>query len=86
VTEVPLPAGERLADVARDAARSGQVVYLTDQGRRMAAIVPAALAELLERKDEAAGRRILGARGAGRSGRHDVSERIEEILRNEVGS
>ncbi len=31
------------------------------------------------------GRRRLGAAGAGRSGRSDVSERIEEILRAEVG-
>jgi predicted transcriptional regulator len=30
-------------------------------------------------------RRRLGAAGAGRSGRRDVSERIEEILRDEVG-
>lgn len=33
-----------------------------------------------------AGRRRLGAAGAGRSGRDDVSERIEEILATEVGS
>ena len=32
------------------------------------------------------GRRRLGAAGAGRSGRADVSERIEEIIRSEVGS
>lgn len=32
-----------------------------------------------------AGRRRLLAAGAGRSGRSDVSERIEEILRAEVG-
>jgi predicted transcriptional regulator len=30
-------------------------------------------------------RRRLGAAAAGRSGRRDVSERIEEILRSEVG-
>ncbi|MDN5797397.1 MAG: ribbon-helix-helix domain-containing protein [Intrasporangium sp.] len=30
------------------------------------------------------GRRRLGAAGAGRSGRSDVSERIEEILAGEV--
>lgn len=32
------------------------------------------------------GRRRLGAAGAGRSGRADVSERIEEIIRSEAGS
>ncbi len=33
---------------------------------------------------ESGGRRRLGAAGAGRSGRTDVSERIEEILAAEV--
>jgi hypothetical protein len=32
------------------------------------------------------GRRRLGAAGAGRSGRTDISERIEEILAAEVAS
>lgn len=32
------------------------------------------------------GRRQLGAAGSGRSGRDDVSERIEEILTSEVGA
>jgi hypothetical protein len=70
--------------VAREAAASGQVVYLTDRGRRLAAIVPAGLAELLERGGEAVrGRRVLGPRRR-RSRRHDISERIEEILASEV--
>ncbi|MEP6650622.1 MAG: CopG family transcriptional regulator [Lapillicoccus sp.] len=30
------------------------------------------------------GRRLLGAAAAGRSGRHDISDRIEEILAGEV--
>jgi len=85
VTEMPLPDGEHLADVARETAASGDVVYLTDHGQRLAAIVPAPLADLLERgSDMAQGRRVLKARAAARSGRHDVSERIEEILRSEV--
>lgn len=33
---------------------------------------------------ESGGRRRLGAAGAGRSGRTDISERIEEILAAEV--
>lgn len=81
---MPIPEGEQLSAVVRDAASSGQVVYLTDRGRRLAAIVPAGLAELLDRHEGAPGRRTLGARAAGRSGRHDISERIEEILRSEV--
>ncbi|WP_326549441.1 hypothetical protein [Micromonospora sp. NBC_01813] len=31
------------------------------------------------------GRRALTARAAGRSGRDDISERVEELLRNEIG-
>ena len=84
MTDVPISDTERLAAVARDAATSGQVVYLTDGERRLAAIVPARLAELLERGSRKQGKRALGARAAGRSGEHDVSERIDEILRNEV--
>jgi hypothetical protein len=84
VVEMPLPDGEQLADVARDAAMSGRVVYLTDRGRRLAAIVPAVLAEMIERRAGVPGRRALGARAAGRSGRHDLSERMEEILNSEV--
>lgn len=82
---MPIPEGERLAEVARDVARSGQAVYLTDRGERLATIVPARLAALLERGGAAGGRRVLGARGTGRSGQRDISERIEEILRTEVG-
>jgi hypothetical protein len=38
-----------LTEAAREAAASGEVIYLTDHGQRLAAIVPAHLAELLER-------------------------------------
>jgi hypothetical protein len=86
VTEQPLPEGEHLTDVVREAAASGTVVYLTDRGERLAAIVPAHLAELLERHDAPRERRGLGARAAGRSGRRDISENMEEILRREVPS
>ena len=50
MTEMPLPEGEHLAEVAREAAASGEVVYLTGRGQRLAAIAPARLAELLERR------------------------------------
>ena len=84
MTEMPLPDGEQLAAVAPSAA-SGQVVYLTDRGRRLAAIVPADLAELLEPTGQmTGGRRVLRARAAGRSGHRDLSERIEEIFGSEV--
>ncbi len=85
MSDAPIPDEGQLAAVAREAAASGQVAYLTDRGRRLAAIVPAAQAEVLERGNAPRqGRRVLGARGAGRSGQHDISERIEEILASEV--
>ena len=83
---MPLPDGERLAEVARETAASGEVMYLTDHGRRLAAIVPASLAERLEPTGDRTGRRVLRALAAGHSGRSDISERIEEILRAEVTS
>ncbi len=61
MTEMPLPPDDQLAEVVREAPASGQVVYLTDKGQRLAAIVPAGLAELLERSETADGRRVLGA-------------------------
>lgn len=46
--EIPLEEVPReVIDAARDAAR-GQVVYLTEHGKRLAAIVPAELAAELE--------------------------------------
>ncbi|WP_295702184.1 CopG family transcriptional regulator [Lapillicoccus sp.] len=52
------------------------------QGVTIADISRAALEAYLS---EPSGPRRLGAAGAGRSGRSDVSERIEEILAGEVG-
>ena len=47
--EIPLEDTPReVADAAHDAAR-GQVIYLTEHGERLAAIVPAELAAELER-------------------------------------
>src|SRR5215211_3224791 len=69
MSEMPVPeAQDHLSEVAHQAA-AGRVVYLTEGGQRIAAIVPAELA----------------AAAAGRSGQDDISEHIEEILRNEVG-
>jgi hypothetical protein len=48
MSEIPLDEASReVADAAHDAAR-GQVVYLTEHGERLAAIVPAELAAELE--------------------------------------
>lgn len=58
-----LPSGEavlsiteargQLADVVNEAAYAGTVTYLTRHGRRLAAIVPAEAAEVLERAGNA---------------------------------
>lgn len=53
-------------------------VRLRDEAERRGITVSELTREALE-AHLATGRR-LGAAGAGRSGRHDVSERIEEIL------
>jgi antitoxin (DNA-binding transcriptional repressor) of toxin-antitoxin stability system len=48
MSEIPLDEAPReVSDAAHDAAR-GQVVYLTEHGERLAAIVPAELAAELE--------------------------------------
>jgi predicted transcriptional regulator len=52
------------------------------QGKTISEVTCEAIEAHLERP--AGGRRRLMARGAGRSGSSDISERIEEILRAEV--
>jgi hypothetical protein len=47
MSEVPLDQVPGVADAAHDAAR-GQVVYLTEHGERLAAVVPAEFAAALE--------------------------------------
>jgi prevent-host-death family protein len=49
VSEMAIPeAREHLADVVHRTAESGSVIYLTDHGRRLAAIVPVGAAARLE--------------------------------------
>jgi prevent-host-death family protein len=65
---VPLPddgvgitdARDRLADIVNEAAYTGSVTYITRRGRRLAAIVPAADAERLERAEDAYLARLAG--------------------------
>ncbi|MGH3277143.1 MAG: hypothetical protein ACRDNZ_22795 [Streptosporangiaceae bacterium] len=47
MSELPLDDGPDISAAARDAAR-GHVVYLTEHGERLAAIVPAEFAAVLE--------------------------------------
>lgn len=56
---------------------------LRHEARRRGVTVSELTREAIER--HLGGRRRLLAAGAGRSGRDDVSERIEQILRKEMG-
>ena len=53
-------ARDRLADIVNEAAYTGSVTYITRRGRRLAAIVPAADAERLERAEDAYLARLAG--------------------------
>lgn len=54
MSEMPLEDVPGLADLAHQAADRGQVVYLTEHGHRLAAIVPAEVAAELEAAEDAA--------------------------------
>lgn len=53
-------ARDRLADIVNEAQYTGSVTYITRRGRRVAAIVPAADAERLERAEDAYLARLAG--------------------------
>ncbi|MFC0100974.1 type II toxin-antitoxin system prevent-host-death family antitoxin [Micromonospora marina] len=53
--ELPISdARDSLADVVSRAHYAGRITYVTRRGRRLAAIVPAELAEAIERAEDAA--------------------------------
>ncbi|AXH88456.1 type II toxin-antitoxin system prevent-host-death family antitoxin [Micromonospora aurantiaca] len=53
--ELPISdARDRLADVVSRAYYTGRITYVTRRGQRLAAIVPAELAEAIERAEDAA--------------------------------
>ncbi|MDQ3938854.1 MAG: ribbon-helix-helix domain-containing protein [Chloroflexota bacterium] len=58
---------------------------LRDEARRRGTTVSELTREAIAAHLGIGTRRRLLAAAAGRSGRHDVSERIEEILREELG-
>ena len=58
MSELPVEGTPGVAGAARDAAR-GHVVYLTEHGERLAAIVPAEFAEALEGMSEQDARELL---------------------------
>lgn len=68
MSEVPIgEASAHLAEVAHEAVSGGEVVYLTEHGQRLAAIVPAQVAADLEAAEDAddiaAAREALAEKG-----------------------
>ena len=58
---------------------------LRQEARRCGMTVSELTRTAIEEHVGSGGRRKLGAAAAGRSGRSDISERIEEIIASEVG-
>jgi len=74
MSEIPLEeASRQVTDAAHDAAR-GQVVYLTEHGERLAAIVPAELAAELENLTPAQFRELLEDFADAQSARESLAE------------
>ena len=88
MSELPVDGAPGVAGAARDAAR-GHVVYLTERGERLAAIVPAEFAEALEGMSEADSRDLLedlADAAAARASLADPGESVPwEQVRAEVG-
>lgn len=74
MSEIPLDEAPReVSDAAHDAAR-GRVVYLTEHGERLAAIVPAELAAELENLTPEEFRELLEDFADGQAAREALSE------------
>lgn len=74
MSEIPLDQAPReVSDAAHDAAR-GQVVYLTEHGERLAAIVPAELAAELENLTPEELRELLEDFADGQAAREALAE------------
>lgn len=74
MSEIPLDQAPReVSDAAHDAAR-GQVIYLTEHGERLAAIVPAELAAELENLSPQEVRELLEDFADGQAARESLAE------------
>ena len=76
--ELPVDGTPGVAGAARDAAR-GHVVYLTEHGERVAAIVPAEFAEALEGMSEEDARELLEDLADAAAARQALAEPGESI-------
>jgi len=78
MSEVPLDDGPDISAAAHDAAR-GHVVYLTEHGQRLAAIVPAEFAALLEDMTPDQARELLEDLADGAAARQALEEPGEDV-------
>jgi len=78
MSELPVEGAPGVAGAARDAAR-GHVVYLTERGERLAAIVPAEFAEALEGMSEEDARELLEDLADAAAARQALAEPGESI-------
>ena len=76
MSELPIEDTPAVADAAHEAAR-GEVIYITDRGERIAAIVPPGIAAVLERLSADVLDEL--SETAARSGFEDVAELLEEL-------
>jgi antitoxin (DNA-binding transcriptional repressor) of toxin-antitoxin stability system len=83
MSEVPLDQVPGVADAAHDAAR-GQVVYLTEHGERLAAIVPAELAAALEGMSPEEARELLEDLADAAAARRALQEPGDDIPAEQV--
>jgi antitoxin (DNA-binding transcriptional repressor) of toxin-antitoxin stability system len=78
MSELPVDGTPGVAGAAREAAR-GHVVYLTEHGERLAAIVPAEFAEALEGMSEEDARELLEDLADAAAARQALAEPGESI-------
>ena len=78
MSELPVDGTPGVAGAARDAAR-GHVVYLTERGERLAAIVPAEFAEALEGMSEEDARELLEDLADAAAARQALAEPGESV-------
>jgi hypothetical protein len=78
MSELPVDGTPGVAGAARDAAR-GHVVYLTERGERLAAIVPAEFAEALEGMNEQDARELLEDLADAAAARQALAEPGESV-------
>ena len=78
MSELSVDGAPGMVGAARDAAR-GHVVYLTERGERLAAIVPAEFAEALEGMSEADTRELLEDLADAAAARESLAEPGESV-------